>query len=1108
MVLKPVLKTVEKGTGQREVRPVWINAMRFNHQNFSNSRRNFSPIAVLTKSRIVPISTARQSSSRAAAPVSTAKPINTAAPKPIVNVATTRQNAFQKTHSLSRRPFNQQTALKNRYLVNTANVKSINTTKGKSVTSVVGKQRTNGVKSSACWETSLFSQTIKNMMEDLLLLQAVLKEFYGIKGIKRELSNARTPQQNEVAERKNRTLIEAARTILADSLEPIISFMRPFGCPVTILNTLDHLGKFNGKADKGFLVGYSINSKDFSVYNSRTKKVEENLHVNFLENKTNVVGSKPKWLFDIDSLTNPMNYQPVSAGNRTNGIAGSKIHSDVEQEGKEKVSNQEYILLPVLNTSSDVPSSNEEVVTSLKDVVGKKSTSIDDSENTNSTNSFNTASPTVNTASDKDETFQRTYDEWNFSTPITVNAVGSSFSHPAALDDFSKMPNLEDTGIFDDAYDDRDKKELAIPRQTETGKEFSNPLMDGSLPKTISVKLTNLPEIFNDTYEAPCHTKKVFSNMARKSVHFSGNVTPLFDIMLVQHQAPEGEGSAIPPEPQPIPSTSQQPTSTSVPLNLGANEIVNQEEGDRVERAITTDASLETAQDSDNIIKIQTTTMPNVDIPQGIDTGGSPRCQETMRGTSAQTRSERVLEQPNEPPLTKGHTSGSGERILEENIKLTNIVPTPYDLPLTGGYTLGSDEGRITLAELMETCIKLSNKVTQLENELSTTKAVYNKAFITLTNRVKKLESQLKQKRSKAVIHSSDEEGPSETTEHPRDDDDETLVETLMNIKRSSAKDMRKGIMQETELPKKLKKKEMIQLSLDEELAQKLFAEELAKEEARQKQERYNLEKALELQRQLDQRKENVPKGDQAKEIDWNDLQVLRYHALQNRPFLKPEVKKNMIMYLKNQGGYKQSYFKGMKYEDIRPLFKRIWDQVHTFVPKDSKIEREVMKRAGFDLQQGSLKKQRLDQQTEEIEEKAKAQGDSDQEVEELKLYTRIIHEEDIAIKAIPLAIKPQEDLETLWKLVKDKYGNTRTKEGYERVLWGDLKVMFEPDIKSEVWRQLQGHDVTVWKLFSSCGVHFVRFKNLHIFLLVDKVYPFTSATIKMMLERKLQADQ
>nr|GEU41134.1 hypothetical protein [Tanacetum cinerariifolium] len=149
------------------------------------------------------------------------------------------------------------------------------------------------------------------------------------------------------------------------------------------------------------------------------------------------------------------------------------------------------------------------------------------------------------------------------------------------------------------------------------------------------------------------------------------------------------------------------------------------------------------------------------------------------------------------------------------------------------------------------------------------------------------------------------------------------------------------------------------------------------------------------------------------------------------------------------------------------------------------------MKRAEFDLQQGSLKKQMLDQQTEEREEEAGAQGDSDQEVEELKLYMRITPKEGVSIEAIPLATKPlviikykmvkegnistyhitraggsikrytsminllknidREDLETLWKLVKDKCRNTRPEGGYKRVLGGDLKVMFEPDIECEV---------------------------------------------------------
>nr|GEW21804.1 uncharacterized mitochondrial protein AtMg00810-like [Tanacetum cinerariifolium] len=77
-------------------------------------------------------------------------------------------------------------------------------------------------------------------------------------------------------------------------------------------------GKFDGKVDEGFLVGYSVSSKAFRVFNSRTRIVQETLHVNFLENKPNVTGSGPTWLFDIDTLTKTMNYQPVTADNQSN----------------------------------------------------------------------------------------------------------------------------------------------------------------------------------------------------------------------------------------------------------------------------------------------------------------------------------------------------------------------------------------------------------------------------------------------------------------------------------------------------------------------------------------------------------------------------------------------------------------------------------------------------------------------------------------------------------------------------------------------------------------------------------------------------------------------
>nr|GFA38423.1 hypothetical protein [Tanacetum cinerariifolium] len=88
-------------------------------------------------------------------------------------------------------------------------------------------------------------------------------------------------------------------------------------------------GKFNGKVDEGFLVGYFVSSKAFSVFNSRTRIVQETLHVNFLENKPNVAGSGPKWLFNIDTLTKTMNYQPVTAGNQTNPSTGKKPEFEV-----------------------------------------------------------------------------------------------------------------------------------------------------------------------------------------------------------------------------------------------------------------------------------------------------------------------------------------------------------------------------------------------------------------------------------------------------------------------------------------------------------------------------------------------------------------------------------------------------------------------------------------------------------------------------------------------------------------------------------------------------------------------------------------------------------
>ncbi|GJY83919.1 putative ribonuclease H-like domain-containing protein [Tanacetum coccineum] len=260
-----------------------------------------------------------------------------------------------------------------------------------------------------------------------------MNQFCKRKGIKREFSVARTPQQNGVAERKNRTLIEAARTMLADSKlpttfwveevntacyvqnrvlvtkphnktpyelflgrKPALGFMRPFGCPITILNTIDHLGKFDG--------------------------------------------SGPNWLFDIDALTKSMNYKPIVAGNQSNGNAGTKACDDASK--METVPGKDYILLPLwpadpLFSRSSKSSPNVEFKPSGDDEKkvteepgkegGDSSNDQEKKDNVNSTNNVNAASTNE------------------------VNVVGAKIS--IELPDDPNMSELEEIVYSDDDED-------------------------------------------------------------------------------------------------------------------------------------------------------------------------------------------------------------------------------------------------------------------------------------------------------------------------------------------------------------------------------------------------------------------------------------------------------------------------------------------------------------------------------------------------------------------------------------------------------------------------------------------------------------------------------
>ncbi|GJX56044.1 50S ribosomal protein L1, chloroplastic [Tanacetum coccineum] len=271
-----------------------------------------------------------------------------------------------------------------------------------------------------------------------------------------------------------------------------------------------------------------------------------------------------------------------------------------------------------------------------------------------------------------------------------------------------------------------------------------------------------------------------------------------------------------------------------MPIPNVADEAIFKEWDDRVVRATTTAASLDTTQASGNITKTQSTTMSNDPLSQEIGSGDRPRCQEAMGGVIAQTR-------------------------LEQHELTDNVPPTPHNLPLPGGHTPGSDEGRLKQDKLMDIITALSQKVEGLESDLKKTKKLYATAFKKLINRGRSLIEEIDldsgislvpphvevQGRYGQNIETREGFGDGQevstaaqvlivstfvSTASPQRNadttaDDLTLGETLMEIRKSAAKDKGKAKMDETESPRKMKWREWVQISRDEEVAQKLQEE-------------------------------------------------------------------------------------------------------------------------------------------------------------------------------------------------------------------------------------------------------------------------------------------
>ncbi|GJR31474.1 retrovirus-related pol polyprotein from transposon TNT 1-94 [Tanacetum coccineum] len=204
----------------------------------------------------------------------------------------------------------------------------------------------------------------------------VMNQFFEMKGIKRKFSIARTPQQNGVAERKNRTLIEAARTMLVDSKLPTTFWAEAVNTVCYVQNRVLVIKPQNKTPYELFLGRKPALSfmRPFRVFNSRTRIVEENLHVKFSKATPNIAGSGPNWLFDIDALTKSMNYEPVVAGNQSNGNADPSFSSnskDSPDAGFKALGEEEKIdTKNPENENSAVPNTEEPRVNQEQEIVG------------------------------------------------------------------------------------------------------------------------------------------------------------------------------------------------------------------------------------------------------------------------------------------------------------------------------------------------------------------------------------------------------------------------------------------------------------------------------------------------------------------------------------------------------------------------------------------------------------------------------------------------------------------------------------------------------------------------------------------------------------------
>ncbi|GJS70105.1 hypothetical protein Tco_0702946 [Tanacetum coccineum] len=652
-------------------------------------------------------------------------------------------------------------------------------------------------------------------------------------------------------------------------------------------------------------------------------------------------------------------------------------------------------------------------------------------------------------------------------------------------------------------------------------------------------QIENLTAVFNDEYDTPSHTKKVFANMIRQGKDFFGTVTPLFAIMLIQSKAVEGEGSRQPTKPQHTPTTALPshvepiPTiaSSSHPKKTHKHEIVHEKRGEIMEKAATTAISLDKEQGSSNIIRTQSMATLTEPIPQRTGSGSSPRRQDTILGDRPAQTSMKLNE------LMEIYTKLSERVLALENIKtaqdleITNLKKrvkklekkkksrTPQlkrrlfkvriessaekslgdqeDASKQGRNEIDQDEGISWFQEDAETQGRYGH-----DTEINTASTSITTASINITTVEPVITASAPIATAGVSVSTAEPSTPPTTTTTFIEDEDLTIAQTLMKMRKASEtatrpivppqqqldpKDKGKGIMQEPEKLVKVKGKDQIEYDAD--MAKRLQAE--LDEEVRLEREREEEDSNIALIEEWDTIKARIDVDAQLTERLQAEEREQIAKEQRNKPPTKAEQRKKLCTYMKHMAGYKDKDFKGKSFNAIKQMFDKAYKQVNDFVPMDTESSRKKAaskKRAGERPSKESAKRQKIEDDAEKAELKACLEivlgDDSAVNIESLaikypivdwkthilaedKMYYLIIRA-DGSIKyykifSAMLDDFDKQDVLDLYRLVKERFESTSL-EGYDRLLWGDLITLFEPSEEDEIWKAQQDYTLISWR--------------------------------------------